>query len=95
MATPKIVVTRRWPPAVERELTARHAVKPHTNDTPLSADASRDAMRHADALGPRPCPIASTRVCSIGVNSAFVCAPTLASVSSISTPTLRAAVVWS
>lgn len=52
MAKPKILLTRRWPEAVERHLTERYDVTLNTTDTPLTSDCLRKAMRTQDALCP-------------------------------------------
>ena len=58
MTQPKILLTRRWPSAVERYLSERYATTLNESDTPLSADALRDALRNFDAV----CPTVSDRL---------------------------------
>lgn len=52
MNKPKVVVTRRWPAEVEAELKRLYDVKLNETDTPMSAEALKEAMRTADALLP-------------------------------------------
>jgi lactate dehydrogenase-like 2-hydroxyacid dehydrogenase len=49
---PRILLTRRWPEAVERHLAERYAVTLNEADTPLSAAQLSQAMREYDALCP-------------------------------------------
>ena len=58
MDRPRIVLTRRWPPAVEAALAARFEVVLNASDRPFDADALRAALRSADAL----CPTVSDRL---------------------------------
>jgi lactate dehydrogenase-like 2-hydroxyacid dehydrogenase len=52
MARPKILLTRRWPEAVERRLAARYDAVFSEDDLPLNAEALGDALRSHDALCP-------------------------------------------
>ena len=52
MNKPKVVVTRRWPAEVERELAQRFDVELSTDDEPLSLAQLQSALRGADALCP-------------------------------------------
>jgi lactate dehydrogenase-like 2-hydroxyacid dehydrogenase len=52
MSRPRILLTRRWPDAVERHLADRYDVTLNESDAPLSAHALRDAMQRFDALCP-------------------------------------------
>ena len=47
---PTVVVTRKLPEPLEKELAARYDAKFNRNDVPLSADALREAMRTADVV---------------------------------------------
>ena len=58
MSKPKVVVTRRWPEAVERELAARFDVDLNEADTPLTATELVLALASADAV----CPTVSDRL---------------------------------
>jgi lactate dehydrogenase-like 2-hydroxyacid dehydrogenase len=58
MARPKILITRRWPQAVERHLAERYDVTLNEGDVPLAPDALRSALRTQDAL----CPTVSDRI---------------------------------
>src|SRR5919106_880783 len=52
MAKPKVIVTRKWPEAVEEKLTSRYDVTLNESDQPLSASELKAAMRDADAVCP-------------------------------------------
>ena len=52
MSKPKVVVTRRWPVAVEEALSARFDVRLNADDHPFSKEELAVAMRSADALCP-------------------------------------------
>src|SRR4051812_7927362 len=45
-----VIVTRKIPTAVEREIAAQFDARPNETDTPLTADDLKEAMRTADAL---------------------------------------------
>ena len=49
---PKVIVTRRWPAAVEEELAARFDVVLNETDEPFDRDRLREALAGADALCP-------------------------------------------
>ncbi|MNS44030.1 Glycerate dehydrogenase [compost metagenome] len=55
---PKILISRRWPQAVEARLSARYDVTLNETDTPLTLDQLRAAMTDYDAL----CPTVSDKV---------------------------------
>lgn len=55
---PKILISRRWPQAVETRLSARYDVTLNETDTPLTLDQLRAAMTGYDAL----CPTVSDKV---------------------------------
>jgi lactate dehydrogenase-like 2-hydroxyacid dehydrogenase len=52
MRTPKVLVTRRWPEAVEAELRQRYEVRLSETDTPMTAEQIKDALRDYDAVLP-------------------------------------------
>jgi len=52
MNKPKVVVTRRWPAEVEAELKRLYDVQLNEADTPMTAEALKQAMQTADALLP-------------------------------------------
>ncbi len=52
MTKPKVLVTRRWPQAVEAQLTAHFDVDLNQADTPLTEVDFRDAMTRYDAILP-------------------------------------------
>jgi lactate dehydrogenase-like 2-hydroxyacid dehydrogenase len=47
---PIVVVTRKIPAAVEQEIAAQFDARLNPNDTPMTADALKEAMRTADAV---------------------------------------------
>ncbi|MCW4462789.1 D-glycerate dehydrogenase [Sphingomonas sp. BT-65] len=52
MTKPKILLTRRWPEAVEARLAASYEVTLNESDVPMDAAALAQAMREHDALCP-------------------------------------------
>ena len=52
MARPKVIVTRRWPAEVERDLQSRYDVVLNEQDVAMSAEQLSEAMRSADAVLP-------------------------------------------
>ena len=52
MAKPSVLVTRRWPAAVEQKLAATYDVQLNTSDRPLTAEEFRDAIQRYDAVLP-------------------------------------------
>lgn len=58
MSKPKVLVTRRWPEAVENVLRERYDVTLNDSDTPLTAEQMSDALRNYDAF----CPTVSDKV---------------------------------
>jgi lactate dehydrogenase-like 2-hydroxyacid dehydrogenase len=52
MNRPKVLVTRRWPQAVEAQMAARFDVDLNQADKPLSQDDFREAMTRYDAILP-------------------------------------------
>jgi lactate dehydrogenase-like 2-hydroxyacid dehydrogenase len=52
MLKPKVLVTRRWPQAVEAQMAANFDVDLNSADKPLSQDDFRDAMTRYDAILP-------------------------------------------
>ncbi|MEO1746133.1 MAG: D-glycerate dehydrogenase, partial [Pseudomonadota bacterium] len=52
MAKPSVLVTRRWPEAVEAQLAANYDVELNRSDRPLTAAEFREAMRRYDAVLP-------------------------------------------
>lgn len=55
---PRILISRRWPEAVEARLSARYDVTLNPSDTPLTIEQFQAAMRDYDAL----CPTVSDRM---------------------------------
>jgi lactate dehydrogenase-like 2-hydroxyacid dehydrogenase len=58
MSKPKVIVTRRWPEAVEQVLREEYDVTLNESDTPMTADELREAFAQADAV----CPTVSDRI---------------------------------
>ena len=52
MTKPSVLVTRRWPAAVEQNLAANYNVELNRNDRPLSPGEFRDAIQRYDAVLP-------------------------------------------
>jgi len=52
MGRPKLILTRRWPRAVEAHLQASFDVALNESDRPLTAAQLQDALRHYDAVLP-------------------------------------------
>ena len=52
MAQPRVLVTRRWPAAVEAQLRESYDVVLSQNDTPMSSEALRAALSEFDAILP-------------------------------------------
>ena len=52
MSKPQVIVTRRWPEAVETRLKERFDVQLNASDKPMSREALKDALASADALFP-------------------------------------------
>lgn len=54
----RILLTRRWPEAVEKELAARHDLHRNESDRPMSRQELAEAMRSFDVV----CPTVSDRI---------------------------------
>jgi len=52
MSKPKVILTRRWPEAVEHELAQRFEVEFNSLDAAMDVAQLQDALRRADALCP-------------------------------------------
>jgi lactate dehydrogenase-like 2-hydroxyacid dehydrogenase len=52
MTRPTVLLTRRWPEAVEKELATRYDLAINKTDAPMSAAALADALRGFDAVCP-------------------------------------------
>ncbi len=64
MTRPKILVTRRWPEAVEQALSQRFDVTLNDSDQPMSQEALAAAMGEYDVL----CPTVSDRIDAAVIN---------------------------
>lgn len=58
MSKPKVIVTRRWPEAVETRLKELFDVQLNESDVPMTAAEMQDALRNCDAF----CPTVSDNV---------------------------------
>ena len=58
MSKPKVVVTRRWPEAVENHMKELFDVQLNVDDVPMNADQLREAFQTADAV----CPTVSDKI---------------------------------
>ncbi len=52
MARPRVIITRKWPEAVEKQLKERYDVKLNERDQPLSDAQLKEAVQNADAVCP-------------------------------------------
>lgn len=52
MSKPKVLVTRRWPQDVEKQLSEKYDVTLNSNDEALSLEQLRDALSEYDAIMP-------------------------------------------
>ena len=52
MGRPRVIVTRRWPAAVEEALAARFDTRLNADDHPFTGEEMAEALRSADALCP-------------------------------------------
>ena len=52
MAKPSVLVSRRWPEAVEAQLAANYDVELNRSDRPLTQDEFREALQRYDAVLP-------------------------------------------
>lgn len=50
MNNPKVIVTRKWPAPVEKQLNTLYDVQLNQSDVPMTADELKDALQSADAL---------------------------------------------
>lgn len=52
MTRPSVLVTRRWPEAVEQKLAANYEVVLNSSDRPMTPNEFREAIQHYDAILP-------------------------------------------
>ncbi len=64
MSKPKVVVTRRWPEAVEKVLSELYNVQLNENDVPMTTAELQEAFRTADAV----CPTVSDKITAEVIN---------------------------
>lgn len=55
MSKPKVLISRRWPQAVEAKLQALYDVSLNDDDHPFTADEFKHALQHYDAVCPTVC----------------------------------------
>ncbi len=55
MTKPRVLITRRWPETVERQLAQYYDVQLNPEDRPLTADELKYALQHFDAVCPSVC----------------------------------------
>ncbi|RBW53501.1 D-glycerate dehydrogenase [Ruegeria sp. A3M17] len=86
MTKPSVLVTRRWPAAVEARLAEDYDAVLNTGDTPMSPAEIRDALKHYDAVLPTvtdtlsaealDVPAAQTKIlANYGVGYSHICEP--------------------
>ncbi|WP_282153209.1 2-hydroxyacid dehydrogenase [Ruegeria atlantica] len=86
MTKPSVLVTRRWPAAVEARLAEDYNTVLNTGDTPMSPAEIRDALKHYDAVLPTvtdtlsaealDIPAAQTKIlANYGVGYSHICEP--------------------
>ncbi|MFK8069211.1 MAG: 2-hydroxyacid dehydrogenase [Gammaproteobacteria bacterium] len=64
MSKPKVIVTRRWPEAVEKHMQELFDVQLNTDDIPMTADELAKAFQTADAV----CPTVSDKISADVIN---------------------------
>jgi len=52
LSKPKVLITRRWPEAVEKAMSASFDVTLNTDDTPMTAEQLQQALQEYDAICP-------------------------------------------
>jgi len=52
LSKPKVLITRRWPEAVEKAMSASFDVTLNTDDTPMTAEQLQQALQEFDAICP-------------------------------------------
>jgi lactate dehydrogenase-like 2-hydroxyacid dehydrogenase len=72
MARPKVLLTRRWPEAVERRLSERYETMLNETDAPMDAAALAEALRGFDAVCPTVSDVLSAEVLEAGKGSARI-----------------------
>ncbi len=88
MVKPSVLVTRRWPAAVEAQLTENYNAVLNTGDKPMSPAEFRDALKSYDAVLPTvtdtlsaealDVPTAQTKIlANYGVGYSHICEPSV------------------
>ncbi len=88
MVKPSVLVTRRWPAAVEAQLTENYNAVLNTGDKPMSPAEFRDALKSYDAVLPTvtdtlsaealDVPAAQTKIlANYGVGYSHICEPSV------------------
>ncbi len=65
MSKPRVIVTRRWHPAVEKVLLEKFDTRTNEDDHSMSVAELQDALRNADAVLPTVCDRVSAEVLSV------------------------------
>lgn len=66
MSKPKVLITRRWPAAVEAQLQSLYNVTLNVDDRPLSPDELKTALQNYDAVCPTVSDTLSAEVLNVG-----------------------------
>lgn len=74
MARPRILLTRRWPEAVEQHLEDRYEVRLNEADRPMDAEALSKALRDHDAVCPTVSDVLDAKVIEAGRGGAKIIA---------------------
>lgn len=65
MSKPKVLITRRWPEAVEKQLQQLYDVQLNQDDRPLTADELKFALQNFDAVCPSVCDSLTAEVLNV------------------------------
>jgi glyoxylate reductase len=65
MSKPKVLITRRWPEAVEKQLQQLYDVQLNQDDRPLTADELKFALQNYDAVCPSVCDSLTAEVLNV------------------------------
>ena len=65
MSKPKVLITRRWPESVEKQLQQLYDVQLNQDDRPLTADELKFALQNFDAVCPSVCDSLTAEVLNV------------------------------
>jgi glyoxylate reductase len=65
MSKPKVLITRRWPEAVEKQLQQLYDVQLNQDDRPLTADELKFALQNFDGVCPSVCDSLTAEVLNV------------------------------